>query len=187
MPVSCRDSPPLPSALRHLVGIDVAVVTFAFGEKNSGDLWVLIKMASRCPNSFTATPQCLCLRYIHARIVQWVRQKVQRFKFTFAACVCTFWVREMDGRHTLTRTHTDRRTAVASSYTELALPPHRLKSCVLCGREGGERRRRGQTGVTQASLREREAIFSFPRVSWRVTEENRGLDLTSSSFFPPRM
>lgn len=90
----------------------------------------------------------------------------------------------MDGKHTLTHSHSRRQTAVACSYGELALPARRLKSCVLCGREGGERRRWGQTGVTQASLREREAIFSFPRVSRRITEENRRLDLTYSFFFP---
>lgn len=57
------------------------------------------------------------------------------------------------------------------------MPPRRLKSRVLCSAEGGgERRQRGQTGVTWASLREKPFLVASGLLMCKQRDETIGID-----------
>lgn len=66
--------------------------------------------------------------------------------------LCTLWWRKYS-----LKTHT---CSHCLQLEWISLPPRCLKSCVLSSSEGGERRQQGQTGVTQAFLRERPFLVA---------------------------
>ncbi len=118
-------------------------------------------MATCWPDGFTEV-----LRFVFPRETrtnkyrQYVRDKsaVIQVHVCEHVCLheCMLWVREIELENTHTHTHT---CSHCLQLEWISLPPRRLKSCVVRSSEGGEREQ-GQTGVTQAFLRERPFLVA---------------------------